>query len=99
MKFVFFCSGDFDIHYDADFANTSVFRLLEKACVFLMKESQKMKQRGVQSSSQHHSLLCKMIWRKFCEYLVCCVYAILYALKFAVSLCCLTMMLKSCVAR
>lgn len=60
-----FCSGDFDVHYDADFANTSVFHLLEKACVFLMKESQKMKQRGVQGFSQHHSLLFKMIWRKF----------------------------------
>ena len=58
-------SGDLLIHYEEDVQNTSVFSLLEKACITLMKESLKMKSKGLQGQHSHRSLLVKMLWCKY----------------------------------
>ena len=63
MSITFSSSGDFLIHYDDDSANTSVFHLLDRACIPLMKESVKMKSR-VHQGAPHQSLFCKMMWCK-----------------------------------
>ena len=65
MPIVYSYSGDLLIHYEEDVQNTSVFSLLEKACITLMKESLKMKSKGLQGQHSHRSLLVKMLWCKY----------------------------------
>ena len=64
MSITFSSSGDFLIQYNDDSADTSVFHLLDRACIALMKESVKMKSRVHQGAPPHQSLFCKMMWCK-----------------------------------
>jgi hypothetical protein len=56
----FIARGDIAIHLDDENPRMSTFKLLEKACIPLMKESVKMK---TKTSNAHTGLLSKMIWR------------------------------------
>ncbi len=77
-----FYSGNFTIVFDEEYPKSQVFQIMERACIVLMKESQKM--RRMQSTTHVGSILSRMLWRKYLNVVVVVVVVIVVVFVFVV---------------
>ena len=80
-----FYSGNFTIVFDEEYPKSQVFQIMERACIVLMKESQKM--RRLQSTTHVGSILSRMLWRKYLNVVVVVVVVVVVIVVVVVTIC------------